>query len=212
MGYDERIDLSKVDHPSMKEWIRSTLSSLIPDDEIIIEYTYELLFASDDPDISSLKQNLSPFLDDKTLNFCKKLYKLLILAQSSPDGIPTHLKKKKDEPELVIPMKSTQEKIPYSQYKEKFDSNTSKNERSSKSYNQRTGRNLRDRTNFNSNSSRYNSSSNTSSKTASSKTSESNSLSQRVQKPIKKGKYNVLSEEKNQISEKQKLNLLESLK
>lgn len=43
------------------------------------------------PDIKSLQIQLTGFLDKDTASFCKDLWKLLLSAQTSPQGVPKEL-------------------------------------------------------------------------------------------------------------------------
>jgi serine/arginine repetitive matrix protein 1 len=43
------------------------------------------------PDIKSLQIQLAGFLDKDTASFCKDLWKLLLSAQDSPQGVPKEL-------------------------------------------------------------------------------------------------------------------------
>jgi serine/arginine repetitive matrix protein 1 len=43
------------------------------------------------PDIKSLQIQLTGFLEKDTAAFCKELWKLLLSAQSSPQGVPKEL-------------------------------------------------------------------------------------------------------------------------
>ena len=43
------------------------------------------------PDIKSLQIQLTGFLDKDTPTFCKDLWKLLLSAQTSPQGVPKEL-------------------------------------------------------------------------------------------------------------------------
>lgn len=43
------------------------------------------------PDIKSLQIQLTGFLEKETASFCKELWKLLLSAQISPQGVPKEL-------------------------------------------------------------------------------------------------------------------------
>jgi serine/arginine repetitive matrix protein 1 len=43
------------------------------------------------PDVKSLQIQLTGFLDKDTAPFCKELWKLLLSAQTSPQGVPKEL-------------------------------------------------------------------------------------------------------------------------
>ena len=43
------------------------------------------------PDIKSLQIQLTGFLEKDTASFCKELWKLLLSAQASPQGVPKEL-------------------------------------------------------------------------------------------------------------------------
>ena len=50
-----------------------------------------LTFGVKQPDIKSIQIQLTGFLDKDTPAFCKDLWKLLLSAQASPQGVPKEL-------------------------------------------------------------------------------------------------------------------------
>ncbi|ODV81668.1 PWI domain-containing protein, partial [Suhomyces tanzawaensis NRRL Y-17324] len=98
------VDISKVNLPVVKEWITDKINEQLPDDDIVIDYLYELLQANgDQPDIRGIQVQLNDFLgQDEARQFCEKLWKLMISAQDDPDGIPAEIleKRKKEYEEL----------------------------------------------------------------------------------------------------------------
>ncbi|KAG7662535.1 uncharacterized protein J8A68_003954 [[Candida] subhashii] len=96
-----KVDISKVDLLIIKRWIETKINLIIPNDDIIIDYIYELLLLSQDestttndsyPDIKSIQLQLVDFLgEDDSIRFCEELWNLLIEAQDSPRGIPKSL-------------------------------------------------------------------------------------------------------------------------
>lgn len=101
--YREAVDMTKVNRPIIKRWITTKLNELLPDDDIITDYTLELL-GGDKPDIREIQLNLNGFLEENTAKFCKELWELLVAAQKDKDGIPPQLiaiKKEQMEQERV---------------------------------------------------------------------------------------------------------------
>lgn len=49
------------------------------------------MLTSPQPDIKSLQIQLTGFLEKDTALFCKELWKLLLSAQASPQGVPKEL-------------------------------------------------------------------------------------------------------------------------
>ncbi|KAG5361159.1 hypothetical protein CJU90_2534 [Yarrowia sp. C11] len=94
--YREAVDMTKVNRPIINRWITTKLDELLPDDDIITDYTLELL-SGDKPDIREIQLNLNGFLEEKTGRFCKELWELLVAAQGDKDGIPPQLIEMKKE-------------------------------------------------------------------------------------------------------------------
>ncbi|CAN6674677.1 hypothetical protein TRVA0_060S00562 [Trichomonascus vanleenenianus] len=93
-SFDKTVDIAKVNRGVIKVWIAQELERIMPGDEILVDYTIELL---EDPNIKSIYLQLKGFLGDKALTFCTKLWDLLLTAQEDPDGIPPELVKLKLE-------------------------------------------------------------------------------------------------------------------
>lgn len=79
-----------------KLWIDDQINQHLPDDDIAIDYIYELLQNYDDsdtdsgcPDIFSIHQQVTDFLgEEDSRKFCKQLWKLIIEASNEKSGIP----------------------------------------------------------------------------------------------------------------------------
>lgn len=93
----KKVDLDKVNLPVINDWIATTLNKYLPDDEIVIDYAIELLQDQQHPDLEFIEAQLHGFLNDKTNEFCEKLWSLLQQAQSDRDGIPLELIEQKRE-------------------------------------------------------------------------------------------------------------------
>lgn len=101
--YRQAVDMTKVNRPIINRWIQTKLDELLPDDDIITDYTLELL-SGDKPNIREIQLNLNGFLEDNSGKFCKELWELLVAAQEDKDGIPPQLvaiKKEQMEQERV---------------------------------------------------------------------------------------------------------------
>lgn len=94
--FKEPVDMTKVNRPIINRWITKKLDELLPDDDIILDYTLELL-SSDKPNIKEIQLNLNGFLEKNTGKFCKELWELLVAAQDDKDGIPPQLIQMKKE-------------------------------------------------------------------------------------------------------------------
>jgi serine/arginine repetitive matrix protein 1 len=93
-------------------WIASTVTNILGnEDDVVIELIFNLIEGGRhvgtrhrisrkekqadrnqlQPDIKSLQIQLTGFLDKDTASFCKDLWKLLLSAQDSPQGVPKEL-------------------------------------------------------------------------------------------------------------------------
>ncbi|RGP62477.1 serine arginine repetitive matrix 1 [Fusarium longipes] len=90
--FSQKVDMQKVNLQVMKKWIASKISDILGnEDDVVIELVFNLIEGPRYPDIKSLQIQLTGFLDKDTALFCKDLWKLLLSAQSSPQGVPKEL-------------------------------------------------------------------------------------------------------------------------
>ncbi|KAM0564082.1 hypothetical protein ACHAPJ_000291 [Fusarium lateritium] len=90
--FSQKVDMQKVNLQVMKKWIASKISDILgSEDDVVIELVFNLIEGPRYPDIKSLQIQLTGFLDKDTAAFCKDLWKLLLSAQSSPQGVPKEL-------------------------------------------------------------------------------------------------------------------------
>ncbi|KAF5023602.1 hypothetical protein F66182_4360 [Fusarium sp. NRRL 66182] len=90
--FSQKVDMQKVNLQVMKKWIASKISEILgSEDDVVIELVFNLIEGPRYPDIKSLQIQLTGFLDKDTATFCKDLWKLLLSAQSSPQGVPKEL-------------------------------------------------------------------------------------------------------------------------
>ncbi|KAK0731254.1 PWI domain-containing protein [Lasiosphaeris hirsuta] len=90
--FNQKVDMQKVNIQVMKKWIASTVTTILGnEDDVVIELIFNLIEGGRFPDIKSLQIQLTGFLDKDTATFCKDLWKLLLSAQSSPQGVPKEL-------------------------------------------------------------------------------------------------------------------------
>lgn len=99
---------SNVKLEEFKPWITEEINKQLPDDDIVIDYIYELLQdygnepGREFPDILNLNLQLANFLGEKESKvFCKQLWSLILEASNEPDGIPAVFKEKKEKPTIV---------------------------------------------------------------------------------------------------------------
>lgn len=104
---------SNVKLPKFKPWILQQFSKHLPDDDIAIDYIYELLqnydgVDTDDgcPDIFGIYHQVTDFLgEEDSVKFCKQLWKLIIEASNDKTGIPKELQEKQS-PKIISPEES----------------------------------------------------------------------------------------------------------
>ncbi|KAG9257032.1 uncharacterized protein F5Z01DRAFT_633807 [Emericellopsis atlantica] len=90
--FNQKVDMQKVNIHVIKKWIASRISEILGnEDDVIIELCFALIEGARNPDIKSLQIQLTGFLEKDTATFCKELWKLLLSAQSSPQGVPKEL-------------------------------------------------------------------------------------------------------------------------
>lgn len=98
--FQVQVDITKVNLEVIQRWIAAKIQEQLPDEDILVDYLYELLQANEKyPDIKAIHDQLTGFIgESESLVFCEKLWKLLISAQDDPDGIPAEiLEKRKNE-------------------------------------------------------------------------------------------------------------------
>ncbi|KAK7430854.1 hypothetical protein QQZ08_002643 [Neonectria magnoliae] len=90
--FSQKVDMQKVNLQVMKKWIASKIIEILgSEDDVVIELCFNLIEGSRYPDIKSLQIQLTGFLDKDTAPFCKDLWRLLLSAQGSPQGVPKEL-------------------------------------------------------------------------------------------------------------------------
>ncbi|RCK65114.1 hypothetical protein Cantr_00839 [Candida viswanathii] len=104
---------SNIKISKFKPWITEQINQHLPDDDIAVDYIYELLQVpeGDDagdscPDIYGIHQQVTDFLgEEDSLKFCKQLWKLLLEASKESTGVPKEFQQK-EEPKKIIPEES----------------------------------------------------------------------------------------------------------
>ncbi|GAB1310118.1 PWI domain-containing protein [Madurella fahalii] len=90
--FNQKVDMQKVNLQVMKKWIANRVTEILgSEDDVVIELIFNLIEGGRYPDIKSLQIQLTGFLDKDTPAFCKDLWKLLLSAQASPQGVPKEL-------------------------------------------------------------------------------------------------------------------------
>ncbi|KAJ3325939.1 hypothetical protein HDV06_002324 [Boothiomyces sp. JEL0866] len=88
--------MKKIQLDAMRPWIVENVNLILGfDDDICIEFIMSLLEEESDPKEIQLK--ITGFLEDSTFGFMKKLWTLLVSAQSNPMGIPQEFMDKQKE-------------------------------------------------------------------------------------------------------------------
>ncbi|KAM9912323.1 hypothetical protein OXX69_002680 [Metschnikowia pulcherrima] len=91
---NSKVDISKVSMSVIKQWMTEKLAEELPDDDVALEFIYELLVGAENesPDIGAIREQMNDFLGkEKSRDFCISLWQLLLSAQVSPGGIPQQL-------------------------------------------------------------------------------------------------------------------------
>ncbi|KAK7606207.1 PWI domain-containing protein [Phyllosticta paracitricarpa] len=91
--FDQKVDLGKVNRAVMKKqvacWIAAQIQKILNnEDDIVIDFIYNIFDAGPTLDIKMLQIQLQGFLDKDAPAFCKELWSLLLDAQTSSHGIP----------------------------------------------------------------------------------------------------------------------------
>ncbi|CAM1507066.1 Fc.00g067070.m01.CDS01 [Cosmosporella sp. VM-42] len=90
--FSKKVDMQKVNLQVMKKWIAGKISEILGnEDDVVIELVFNLIEGPRYPDIKSLQIQLTGFLDKDTAPFCKELWRLMLSAQTSPQGVPKEL-------------------------------------------------------------------------------------------------------------------------
>jgi len=95
-----KVDMSKVNLDTIKPWITQRVTQLLGvEDDVVVEFIFNMLEKKQFPDPRELQMNLTGFLHGKNARvFMQELWELLTSAQESIGGIPTKfLEQKKEE-------------------------------------------------------------------------------------------------------------------
>lgn len=90
--FKQPVDVDRVNLDVIKTWLETKLDGLVPNDDILVDYTFELV---QNKDISYIHQQLVEFLgEEESVEFCRELWTLMISAQEAKDGVPPLLVKR----------------------------------------------------------------------------------------------------------------------
>ncbi|CAH2351258.1 hypothetical protein CLIB1423_03S02212 [[Candida] railenensis] len=90
--FKTKVNVSKVNMKVIKNWISEEIDSILKDDDIVVDYLYELLIVEEEPNIKQIHLQMIDFLgEEEALKFCSKLWGLLISGSQDEDGIPKEL-------------------------------------------------------------------------------------------------------------------------
>lgn len=90
--FKQEVAIPDVDMRVMRRWILKELDELLKDDDIVVDYLCELLVAEDAPDVRHIHRQLTEFLGEAdSLDFCTRLWTLLVSAARASDGIAPEL-------------------------------------------------------------------------------------------------------------------------
>ncbi|KAG7693880.1 hypothetical protein KL929_004091 [Ogataea haglerorum] len=78
--FSRQVDYAKVDRPALESYIEQKTNELVPDDDIIVEFIYNLVF-EEKIGPKDLCLQLKPMLDEKTLDFVHELWKKMIESE-----------------------------------------------------------------------------------------------------------------------------------
>ncbi|KAF4538347.1 Pwi domain mRNA processing protein [Lasiodiplodia theobromae] len=99
--FEEKVDTTKVQMDIMKKWIATKVQQILEtDDDMVVDFIYNLLDGERYPDPKKLQIALGGFLHDDAPRFVREFWNLCLSAQSNKDtlGVPRELlEMKKDE-------------------------------------------------------------------------------------------------------------------
>lgn len=94
----QHVDTEKVNLPVLKVWLEEEMQKHLPDDDIAVEFIYEMLEGNKEPVASEIQEQLVTFLgEEEGRAFCQHLWQLLISGQQDKDGIPEELLEKRKQ-------------------------------------------------------------------------------------------------------------------
>ena len=113
--------MSKVNLNTIKPWITTRVNQLLGiDDDVVVEFVFNLLENTQFPDPKDMQMNLTGFLNGKnTRIFMQELWDLLASAQENIGGIPSiFLEQKKEvirqnKVGLFFPVTSLHQDLPF---------------------------------------------------------------------------------------------------
>lgn len=88
------VNMRNINIKVIKRWLSDRIQRELPDDDVAVEFIFELLVGADDdqPSIAEIREHMDDYLGEvNSLQFCRELWSLLVSGQSSKDGIPEQL-------------------------------------------------------------------------------------------------------------------------
>jgi serine/arginine repetitive matrix protein 1 len=94
-----KVDMSKVNMDVVKPWITKRVTEILGfEDDVVIEFIFNLFEGNQFPDPKELQMNITGFLNGKNARlFMQELWDLLMSAQESVGGIPAKFLEMKKE-------------------------------------------------------------------------------------------------------------------
>lgn len=86
--FKETVNITKINKPYIKLVITKQLQPIVPDDDVLVNYIYELMVQDEEPNIKHIYSQLVEFLNDDAMEFCKQLW--LALLHKQHQSPPTH--------------------------------------------------------------------------------------------------------------------------
>ncbi|PVI08281.1 PWI domain-containing protein [Periconia macrospinosa] len=95
--FDKKVDITKVNLDLIRNWIAGKLKAFDADDDIVTEMIFNYLEQDQFPNIKAIQITIHGFFPDNCPAFCKELWRLLLSAQDSPNGIAKEMVEAKKE-------------------------------------------------------------------------------------------------------------------
>lgn len=93
-----KVNTSQVNLPLIKLWLEEEMQKHLPDDDIAVEFIYEMLESNEEPSSAEIQEQLVNFLgEEEGRAFSKQLWQLLLSGQKDKDGIPQELLEKRKQ-------------------------------------------------------------------------------------------------------------------
>lgn len=79
--FNEPVAMERVDTVALRRWIEVAVGEVLPDDDVAVDYLWELLMALPSPNIREIYRQMKEFLGDDTRRILYQMWQMMVTQQ-----------------------------------------------------------------------------------------------------------------------------------